>query len=560
MICLLVGLGCLLACIQAQAASYFVDAAGGRDWNSGTSPWSPWKTIARVNAGNFAPGDTIYFRRGQTWEEQLTVPTSGAPGAFITYAAYGYGANPRIACCNLFSNWTLAIVQPHLKIWRGSMAGVRNSWGAMKKGLRLPKYYEYPVDGSEWSAPEQNLRAMQNGFFYAKLNGGVFYFRNDGGNPGPMEIGARPYGIYIDKRRFILIDGIDVMGPGGSAVKGSEIGSAQIFINASDHIIVRNCTLSFHNRIGAVITGNSTRCLIQNVKAYGHQSTGVYFWEAGSGNQVLDCEVYDCGNLSTDHGDMGGIGVWRTPETLVDHCIVRDNGHPGMTKADALISVVQSPKVTVSRCLIEHAAGCALQFAENSDGGMAFYNIIDGWGVYSPASNNNGIRIGGGSSESTAMDCKVYNNLIMNGGTTAGYWAALRIINRYNDGLEVKNNIFYNNVGLFEIYAQSADGFLNWDFANNLYFKTGEKAINWGGRVYRATSIIGNKPGYYSYDHRQQVHGAMVADPKLTRAANALQSDSPCIDAGVPVGLTADFYGTPVPQGQEVDIGPFEFK
>lgn len=39
----------------------------------------------------------------------------------------------------------------------------------------------------------------------------------------------------------------------------------------------------------------------------------------------------------------------------------------------------------------------------------------------------------------------------------------------------------------------------------------------------------------------------------------SLASASPCIDAGVNVGLTADFSGTPAPQGEAYDMGAHEY-
>ena len=73
---------------------YFVDATSGSDSNSGLGFDSPWQTIAKVNAATLVPGNTVYFKRGETWEETLTVPSSGSIGLPITFAAYGAGADP----------------------------------------------------------------------------------------------------------------------------------------------------------------------------------------------------------------------------------------------------------------------------------------------------------------------------------------------------------------------------------------------------------------------------------------------------------------------------------
>ena len=52
---------------KAFAATYYVDATNGNDSSNGLSPETPWKTIAKVNASSFQPGDQILFKRGEDW-------------------------------------------------------------------------------------------------------------------------------------------------------------------------------------------------------------------------------------------------------------------------------------------------------------------------------------------------------------------------------------------------------------------------------------------------------------------------------------------------------------
>lgn len=70
-------------------------APGGNDANDGRSPQSAWKTVAKVNATAFQPGDQVLFARGGEWRESLKASSSGAPGKPILYAAYGTGAKPK---------------------------------------------------------------------------------------------------------------------------------------------------------------------------------------------------------------------------------------------------------------------------------------------------------------------------------------------------------------------------------------------------------------------------------------------------------------------------------
>ncbi|UFS70175.1 right-handed parallel beta-helix repeat-containing protein [Geomonas sp. RF6] len=84
-----------------QAAVYYVDATNGNDSYDGMSASTPWKTISRVNGSSFAPGDSILFKRGEMWREQLTPPSSGALGSVITFGTYGTGSRPVISGSNI---------------------------------------------------------------------------------------------------------------------------------------------------------------------------------------------------------------------------------------------------------------------------------------------------------------------------------------------------------------------------------------------------------------------------------------------------------------------------
>jgi hypothetical protein len=69
---------------------YYVDYTGGYDGNSGTSTTAPWKTLAKVSATTFSPGDRILLKAGETWQnEQLWPKGSGAAGQPIVIDVYG---------------------------------------------------------------------------------------------------------------------------------------------------------------------------------------------------------------------------------------------------------------------------------------------------------------------------------------------------------------------------------------------------------------------------------------------------------------------------------------
>jgi hypothetical protein len=95
----------LLAARCMAGTSYYVSPTG-LDSNNGTSPATPWLTLAHVNARTISPGDTIYLQRGGTWNEPLIVPSSGTSGNPIAFDAYGVGAAPVITGAAPPLSWT----------------------------------------------------------------------------------------------------------------------------------------------------------------------------------------------------------------------------------------------------------------------------------------------------------------------------------------------------------------------------------------------------------------------------------------------------------------------
>ena len=99
----------LLPILSVPAATYYVSSSDPNASDSYTTPTAalPWKTIAKVNATTFTPGDTIYFKCGDTWRETLTVKSGSQTGATTTYTFYGTGAKPVISGANVVTGWTL---------------------------------------------------------------------------------------------------------------------------------------------------------------------------------------------------------------------------------------------------------------------------------------------------------------------------------------------------------------------------------------------------------------------------------------------------------------------
>ena len=56
-------IGCLLPMV-AEARTLYVDCASGLDELEGSSPAAAWRTLGKVSATEFFPGDSILLARG----------------------------------------------------------------------------------------------------------------------------------------------------------------------------------------------------------------------------------------------------------------------------------------------------------------------------------------------------------------------------------------------------------------------------------------------------------------------------------------------------------------
>ena len=63
----------------AWGTTYYVDCNADGDAGAGTTTAAnvAWKTMSKVNGSTFSAGDVISLKKGCTWRETLTVPSSG---------------------------------------------------------------------------------------------------------------------------------------------------------------------------------------------------------------------------------------------------------------------------------------------------------------------------------------------------------------------------------------------------------------------------------------------------------------------------------------------------
>jgi len=105
-----------------SATNYYVSSSLGNDTYTGKSTSAAWKTITKVNSmmNIFVAGDSVLFKRGDVFTEQLNITKSGTSANKIVFAAYGTGANPMLNTAVTLSGWT---VTSNPNIWVANYTG-----------------------------------------------------------------------------------------------------------------------------------------------------------------------------------------------------------------------------------------------------------------------------------------------------------------------------------------------------------------------------------------------------------------------------------------------------
>ena len=249
---------------------------------------------------------------------------------------------------------------------------------------------------------------------------------------------------------------------------------------------------------------------------------------------------------------------------------------------------IKSPNATYSGIWGDHSQYCNIHHNKVHDcpeNGIAMshesdYNQIHGNFVY-----NNGFKQqqywAGIALEVNSNYNQIFNNLVYNNkhaglltNSQYNYWYHNTVYSNPNTsggggGIYLCNwedstmdqNTFRDNIIVatgsneYTVYIQEAVGRNN-SFDSNIHWHTSREArVHWGDESLtfsRWRSTYGQETNGFSLN--PLFAGGIPTDPSYYR----LQSSSPAIDAGVNVGITADYDGTPRPQGGGFDIGAFE--
>jgi hypothetical protein len=374
--------------------TYYVDSIAGNDDNSGTTPANAWKSLAKVNATTFLPGDRILLKSGSAWKGQLWPKGSGVDGRPITVDMYGGGVRPVIQGSGLVED---AVLLKNQEYWEIQNLEITNtgSTPSIRRGVHvaLEGYGE---------AHHICIRSLTihdvNGIDKEKVDGGIDYTCSGERKP------SRFVDLRIENNEIYHVDRSGIFGwsdrwerskwyPSlGVAVRGnvlSDIGGDGIVVVATDGAVVE------HNIVGHA-----------NQRSEGYN---VAIWPWSADNTVI--QYNEAFGTKGQRDGEGFDSDWNSKNTLIQYNYSHDNDGGFLLICD---DGSQKPEVSAG-----------------NTGTIVRYNISEN-------DRTRGINIGG----------PVKNSLIYNNSIFVGLEHGVDLLlhadwNGWANGTYLYNNIFY---------------------------------------------------------------------------------------------------------------------
>lgn len=486
----------------SRAATYYVSAAGN-DSNAGTSTGAAWLTVGKVNS-TATTGDIVYFRRGDRWREQITIPAST-----MTFGAYGAGAAPIIDGANT-KTWT----NTSGNIWTASVTD--DPFFIMFNGTTGTK------------AANAGAVDAANEWFWT---GGTLTVYNVGDPAAVVTVPTREYGIVSQvggsPRNTITIRDLEFRGARYYNLKNS----------SGNTWLVENVVADHSGHGGMVFEVVNTITVRYSRVSYANQLGPTAFHEAitfqgGDGFTIT-------GNTLYNNGEDGITAKYNARNGTIAENVVYNGGTGPSIYVDSANNIVVRGNYVYNSLVNDKAGiGLAIEFGANPSNYNLHTITVVGNVVTGHAT---GVWIwieDGAEAFADINNIKIHNNTLT--GNNKTNWGGIFVYGAgtaadYGAGNEIRNNIIYNNVGT-QIWDIVSGGVVASEFSvtNNL-FKTGDTVGVLGTNSVTTSDVLFTGLG----------QGVQVYD---------LASGSPARNVGAAISGTAH-----VAQEHAADIGAREY-
>jgi hypothetical protein len=626
------------------ATNYYVDATNGNDNNSGKTPENAWQSIFKVNGANFIAGDSVLFKRGETFRGNI-VPVSGSASGNITYGAFGTGSKPKLFGSiqkNSLSDW----VNEGGNIWHNSQPAVNTV------GAELLPNPDFNTDLSGWhewhntatGASATLSRTTVAGEYYTSPGGGKIVCTNHGTGASDIQLWTSNCSIsYAKWYKFIF------------KAKASQqfiipSGSINLFQNVSPYTSYS----SFPSKLAVITTSwvayemyyksNTTATDARVDFFFGNiiPNGATFYFDSLSFKEELDGDPglisVDVGNIIFNNDSFCGIKVknetdmnaqgkfWYNQNNF--NLKINSVSNPASFYSNIeialdqdMIDINDKSYITFQNLDLRYGAACGFN-GSNTDH-IWIKDLDFSWigGGYLAGYGDGTVRYGNGVN----FWCAAHDNIVERCSFNQIWDAAVspqgtdKTYEAYN--IYFRNNIIRNSEYSYELWGHPANTYLHdiyfenntclnagfgWSHAQrpdpngahlmlwgnyeermkNVYIRNNifYESSNYGSRYDDATAstkmIVDDNCWYESsgsvaliggtyYDYSTQWTAYQKASGHDAHSINAnpllnpdytLTNNSPCIDSGtLTPAVIEDYNRAPRPQGENYDIGAFEF-
>ncbi len=566
----------IVAFININANSYYISNSGN-DNNSGTSDLSPWKTLKKLETTVLKPGDKVYFKRGDIWNENWTISYSGIINSYIYIKAYGEGSNP-----------------------------VLDGNSILQFLIQLNSDVSYIIiDGLSFKDCDPQYPGGTKGLIYGKSNNNNLIIKNCIFRQKKISTNSNFAAIYAKDPNHVTIDSCDFSG------KSQMINFRANNINHRDvhHINITNnyfhelnarlyngnkydgqfglaikMTMNYTGGVGKILgqEGIVRDIRISNNKFY--KLTGNAIWNEDTRDTQNKTEEFPQGvpiwlvagktsyniNIVNNYAklvewgfidwgritDRGGLFPWSNcSNNVIDSCGFDFNGNPTTRYPTNAINTHAWKQVYIDNNIISNVAtnsgdgkAIILDFSSDSqkficDSTVVRGNIVSGTGV------NSSLNYAAGIHMSSAVRCSVYNNICYE--NKAGI--CVETITSSNNFI-CNNTIDGNEYGFW--YGSPAVGniFKNNAISNNKIYGIKNNA-----------NLIYDYNGFYNngldYSFGKQGNNDVFGNPHYADTKKhdyRLDSTSVLISMGANVGIPMDIIS--IPRNNGIDIGAYQYE
>jgi len=484
-----------------------VDSKAGNDGFDGTSVATAWKTLSKVNAIAFQPGDRILFKSGGVWTGQLWPKGSGTAEHPITIDKYDGAVLPLINGAGLVEDAVLLKNQEYWEIRNLAIANAGSTPG-VRRGVNLVA--DNSGDLHHLYLEGLNIRNV-NGSDKDKANGGISYHAIGDVKP------SRFIGLRIEGNSISHVDRSGIFGWSTHWQRSKWYPSLGV--------VIRNNVLDDIGGDGIVNVATDGALVEYNVVSHASQRSQDYnvgIWPWSADNTVIQYnEVY---GTHGQHDAEGFDSDWNSRNTMIQYNYSHDNDGGFLLICN---EGSQSPNDSVGNV-----------------GTIVRYNI-------SQNDHHRGIKLSG----------PVKNTLIYNNTIYVGKEENVDLVLHTDWTGWATDTYVYNNI----FYVEGAGRILSYGVSGN---PDGSYVSAPGPG--KSTHNVFDFNAYYGLQAADDAH-ALTANPLMVGPGHAgigrstvlgfaLHEDSPAVDSGRTIENDGgkDFLGTTIPNCGAVDRGAIE--